>query len=74
MKTADVKTLTDILVTKAGALSTYVNNATIAAEVDEKSAHTWYGMTDAVIDDINQALGLVNVALNKIKTITDNQL
>jgi len=71
MKTVNAYDVATVLVTKATALQSYLNNATYQGLVDDKSTQTWYGLPEGVIDDLYEAIDLVNIALNKIKTVTD---
>jgi hypothetical protein len=44
------------------------------AEIDLHSDHTFYGLTSAVIDDLNEAKDLVIGAVMKIRTVvSDNE-
>lgn len=41
--------------------------------VDQHSDHTYYGVPEAVNDDLFQAIDLLVLSLNKIKTITNTE-
>lgn len=58
-----------VLTAKISDLSTLLS-AGNEAELDLKSDHTFYGVPEAVIDDINQAIDLIIGAYKKCETVT----
>ena len=74
MKTQSAYEVVSVLVTKATTLQTYLGGtAGHQSLVDEHSDQTWYGVPEAVIDDLKQAIDLVVLCQNKVNTIVDPQ-
>jgi hypothetical protein len=69
MKTVNAYDVVTTLITKATALQSTLNDAANKVAVDEKSDHTWYGVPETVIEDLQEAIDLVNLAANKVNTV-----
>ena len=65
---ADAYSLSQILATKAEYLSTALAAGATATSVDGLSQQTWYGVPEAIADDMNQAIDLINLITKKINT------
>ena len=82
MSASDAYGIVTVLVTKATALQTALDPTTIftgpvagttglnASEIDRVSATTSYGIDDAIVKNINEALDSVAVASSKILSVT----
>jgi hypothetical protein len=57
----------DILSAKATAFDSYLTEAKATA-LDAKSAHTWHGVPEAVVENLNEAINLIDLALLKVKS------
>jgi len=68
VKAADAYVLAQALTTKAAALSTALAAGATATAVDTLSYQTWYGIPEAISDDLNAAIDLINIITKKINT------
>lgn len=80
MNALAAKGIVTVLKTKATELESYLAGTGIAANgtvynivdmVDQASDQSYYGVPEAIVDDIKEATDLVVLSLNKIKLITD---
>jgi len=65
---ASVYELALTLSENAGNLATALASGATASSVDGASEHTWYGIPEAIGDDLNQAIDLVTLATKKINS------
>ena len=64
--TADAVALANTLATNAGNFATAMN--AVATATDGKSAQSWYGLPEAIADDLHQAIDLVALATLKLNS------
>ena len=68
MTAASLDALLTTLGVKISDLQSYLS-ADGEAELDLHSDHTYYGVVEAIADDIREANDLVTLSLNKVKTV-----
>lgn len=75
MTTQSAYDVVTVLIEKATTLQTYLGlTAAHQTLVNEHSDHTYYGVPEAVIDDLKQAIDLVVISQNKVGTIVNPQV
>ncbi len=64
MTTADAYDVATILHDKTATLQSTLNTSGYKTEIDAVSAQTYYGVPDALIDNLKQAIDLVILSMN----------
>ena len=69
MTTSDAYTMASTLYTNVNTLKTLLNTAANQTEIDDVSQQSWYGLPDAIGDDLTQAIGLIALITAKCNTV-----